>query len=160
MMKAIIAGSLLALSCGVAHAEDAAPGPILFKGTGINVSDLEVSAKFYTETLGLKVASVVPPGPIKGAKEVVLSASGVFDLGDTTLIALQHIDDRPLPPDHARFGRLMFMGRDITGIAARAKARGSQVREVPYGVYFTDPDGYSLKVTNPDMPMTLPKPKP
>jgi catechol 2,3-dioxygenase-like lactoylglutathione lyase family enzyme len=120
------------------------------KGLGINVTDTERSTKFYTETFGLKVAAVVPQGPIKDAKEVVLTVSGEFDFKGTPTLSLTHMSSEPLPAGRTAYGRMVIFSSNAEAIATRARAAGAKVRQTTKNSLFvTDPDGYEIEIYQP-----------
>lgn len=142
-------GMMVLCSAGALAADVPDSGFGSVKGTFLNVVDMEKSAKFYTEVFGLKIARSVPEGQIKGAKEVVLSQSGVFDLKDTPLLVLFHRDDKPLPPGRTAFGRIISVSTNADALAARAKAAGySAVKSAKEKsvTMVTDPDGYQIEL--------------
>ena len=117
-------------------------------GVGLNVSDLNRSADFYTKLLGLKEIMRVPPS--EATREIVLSLSG--DIADT-LVVLAKLDEEPLDSGRATFGRVIMNTDDAVEVAARVQAAGYAVERLagsgPEGpiVYFVrDPDGYQVEL--------------
>lgn len=135
-----------ALAGGAASAQDA---PALrVGGVGLNVADIERSAKFYTGILGLKVAMRVPAqGP---TRELVLSASG--KVGEDTMVVLAKLDDKPLTPGRQGYGRIITNPDDAMAIVRRAEAAGHKAHIHPTGpggpivAMIEDPDGYLVEL--------------
>ena len=91
-------------------------------GVGINVADLDRSARFYTEVLGLKEIMRVPSA--EHPVEVVLSLTG--QLTDT-LVVLAKLNDEPLAAGRADFGRIIMNVNDARAVIARAAHAGAKV---------------------------------
>lgn len=116
-------------------------------GVGLNVTDLERSAAFYTGCLGLKEVMRVPPGG--PTREIVLSLSGTVD---GTLVVLAKLDDAPLGAGRGGFGRVIMNASDAAAVAARARAAGFDVEQMeapadgPIVFLAQDPDGYQVEL--------------
>lgn len=116
-------------------------------GVGLNVSDLERSAAFYTACLGLKEIMRVPPGG--PTREIVLSLSGA--IGET-LVVLAKLDEAPLGAGRGGFGRVIMNASDAAAVAARVRAAGFDVEQMegpaagPVVFFARDPDGYQVEL--------------
>jgi catechol 2,3-dioxygenase-like lactoylglutathione lyase family enzyme len=153
-MKAslVLIGAALIWCVGVLAADTTADGYGSVKGAGLNVADIEKSTRFYTEVFGLKIVRQIPSGPIKDATEVVLSANGVFDLKDTSLLVLFHLANQSLPEGRTAFGRILSITSNADAVASRARAAGyaaiKSAKEASVTM-ITDPDGYQIELIQP-----------
>lgn len=115
--------------------------PIRISGIGLKVSDLEVSKKFYTEVLGLKVGARVPAQG--DAIEYLLGMTG--DIRADNLIVIRKGEVKPGATD---FGSISIVVPNGRAMAERAVAAGAQLaRPLVDGVNFIkDPDGYVIEL--------------
>ncbi len=116
--------------------------------TKLCVADLERSAKFYTEVLGLRVAWRYD---MPGLKEVVLQSA---DKPDGMSLGLMLWDPpRQVVVGHEH-GRIGIVTTDIEALFARARGLGARVLEEPHAMpeigirvgFLADPDGYAVEV--------------
>ncbi|HTE40975.1 MAG TPA: VOC family protein [Steroidobacteraceae bacterium] len=139
----LISSALLAMS-GLASAE--APladdtKPTRISGLGIRVSDLELSKKFYTEVLGLKVGAKVPA---QGeAVEYLLGLTG--NIREDTLIVIRKGE---VKPGANEFGNIVIVVPSGRKMAERVVAAGYKTtRPIVDGTNFVkDPDGYTIEL--------------
>jgi lactoylglutathione lyase len=144
----------LALSAALLAGGDvrAADGVDAVLGVGVTVSDVEASARFYREALGLKEARRLPLGG-GPAGVVALSSTGKMD---APLVVLKRAEG-PLEPGRAGFGRIITGSSDARAVLARIRAAGYAVTRVVEGpngagsmeVWTRDPDGYEVEVFQP-----------
>ena len=114
----------------------------------INVRDLEVALKFYTEILGLRVTQREPSKP---GKEYFLdcgaSLIGLIQ-GDAT--GSSHLlQEQGLGGNHVAF---RVQAQEFDRILDELTRRGVPIlhvkkREQSWSMYFTDPDGNTLELT-------------
>lgn len=150
-MKTLLAA--IALLAGVApafaHEGDHPQAPARMIGAALNVVDLDAEMKFYTQGLGMKVATTLDLG---AKTETILK----FDDDPTKpSILLMHDKDpakaEPLVQGTA-FSRLVIGVQDVAAVAARLTTLGYKpgtVREVSQGarvVFVTDPAGFVLEL--------------
>jgi lactoylglutathione lyase len=151
MMKQVLAA--IALLAGVAPAvaqgqdRPSAPGRLI--GTALNVADLDAAVKFYTQGLGMKVATTID----LGARTETILMFG--DDPTQPSILLMHDKDpanaKPLIQGNA-FSRIVIGVADVEATAARLTALGYQhgpVRNATHGariVMTTDPAGFALEI--------------
>lgn len=148
-------GALLALPLGLlavpAFAEPAAapapaPAPVAaMLGTGLRVSDLERSIRFYTDVLGMRVAMRLPHGTLT---EVMIGFGG-----RPALILMKDSDPAKSPPIAlgTGFEKIVLDMPDLAAVTARLKAAGLPVGEVHEStgvkvLFVTDPDGYRYEL--------------
>ncbi len=115
--------------------------PIRVSGLAIRVSDLERSKKFYTEVLGLKVATRVPA---QGEPyEYLLGLTG--NIREDTLIIIRRGE---VKPGATEFGSITIVVPNGRKMAERALAAGYQTaRPLVDGTNFVrDPDGYLIEL--------------
>lgn len=118
----------------------------------INVSDLERSAKFYSEVLGLEITQRIE---IEGASEVLLRGPE----GTTLQLAYQHGHRGPIDHGNA-FWKLYLNTDDCKGLYERAIAAGCESVREPVRLeqwpvtmaYFKDPDGYQVEILESHAP--------
>lgn len=115
-------------------------GPVLM------VTDLERSIRFYTQGLGLQVASRLPGKPGPGA---VLTAPGA-ERTPFILLRQQGTVARATPPIALGDGlsRIIIRVADAKAAADRLKAAGYAVPDLANRRIFfvTDPDGYRYEI--------------
>lgn len=125
----------------------AAPTSVL-SFTKLCVSDLDRSARFYVEVLGLREAWRYA---FPGLNEVVLQSA---DKADGMSLGLMLWDPpRPLAVGHEH-GRIGVVTSDVEGFFARARTLGARVLEEPHEMpdvgfkvgFIADPDGYAVEV--------------
>jgi catechol 2,3-dioxygenase-like lactoylglutathione lyase family enzyme len=97
----------------VAETDSAA---VLYWGVGIQVSDLERSLKFYTQTIGMKERQRIPK-----AREIVLSQTGTHPATETFLTLIQR-DPKDLVQGREGFGRLILIVSDVAIMRKRISA--------------------------------------
>ncbi len=118
----------------------------------IAVSDMVRSYRFYTEVVGLKLASPLlkPPAPGDPEKDFVeypLNFTG--SLTDPFLVVIKRRGEAP-SPESARLTTVGIKVPDVRAAMARAQAAGSRVLREPspgamsFGMV-TDPDGYTVE---------------
>ena len=130
-----------------AQAQDGKPKMTVgFIGVGINVSDLAVSEKFYTEVFGLERTFRFPP-------EGELMEVGLAFPGQTGMtLLLARLNDDPLPEGKSAYGRIVFNTDDARGLADRMIAAGSKLLSDvgppggPVILFLSDPDGYQVEL--------------
>ena len=122
--------------------------------TFLYVNDLERSARFYGETLGLDM--VLDQGPAK----IYRICNGNAFLG---ICLSSQVQQAPLP-DRAPLGVIVtFVTGDVDGAHAKLAAKGVVFEKAPalnttyqiYNCFFRDPDGYLLEIQrflSPDWP--------
>jgi lactoylglutathione lyase len=129
-----------------------------FIGTAINVADRERSLRFYTQALGLHLATTISTG--KGS-ETILQFPG--SPGQPALL-LMH-DSTPGAPaamTHGNgFSRLVLRVTDLAMLAARMDQLGyahgamRQAGQAGYSIMMAnDPDGYRLELIQQVQPQT------
>lgn len=114
--------------------------------TGIGVSDLDRSAAFYAEALGMKAVQTFK---LPHMDEIVMTHEG-----RTAVVLMHWTDGSP-----RRYGdapiKLVFYMADPVATAARIKAAGGTVTREPTPVptlggavvgFGTDPDGYVIEL--------------
>ncbi|MDO8863147.1 VOC family protein [Haliea sp. E1-2-M8] len=113
----------------------------------ISVADLEKSAAFYRDVLGLQEQQRIS---IPGAEEIILGAEG-----SDGKIQLAQRDDVVPPIDHGNaLWKLYLYCDDIEGICREVEACGCKVVSAPQRLeqwpvivaFITDLDGYSIEV--------------
>ncbi len=116
--------------------------------TKLCVADLERSAKFYTDVVGLREAWRYK---LPGLQEVVLQT---VDKADGMSLGLMLWDPpRPVVVGHEH-GRIGVVTSDIEAFFARARGLGARVLEDPHAMpdigikvgFLADPDGYAVEV--------------
>ena len=116
--------------------------------TKICVADLERSARFYTEVVGLREAWRYN---LPGVREVVLQT---VDKADGMSLGLMQWDPpRPVVVGHEH-GRIGVVTSDVEAFFARARERQARVLEEPHAMpevgikvgFLADPDGYAVEV--------------
>ncbi|MCA9512443.1 MAG: VOC family protein [Myxococcota bacterium] len=114
----------------------------------INVSDLEASARFYQEALGLELLVRTDVSPT--VQEVIVGAKGE----GAQLQLAQHLD-REGPIEHGNaFWKLYVETDDCAGLYARALAAGATAEMEPRALdkwpvtiaFVKDPDGYLIEL--------------
>ncbi len=114
-------------------------------GAALNVADLAVSQKFYTEVMGLKVANKmnVPEGT-----EIIMSNDGTMK---SPIVVITNF--KPQKPGRETFGRLIFNMPDPAPFIEKVKAAGIKVISAgapagkgPQVYFFNDPDGFRIEV--------------
>jgi lactoylglutathione lyase len=119
-------------------------------GTALNVADLERSVRFYTEGLGLKIATRMA---LRGTRtETILAFPG------PPMLLLMHDTapdwPRQIEPGNG-FSRLVIRTNDLDALSARLTALGytpGQIRSAAQGyriIMLRDPDGYGLEIVQP-----------
>lgn len=116
--------------------------PMRMSGVGLKVNDIERSMKFYTEVIGMKVASKVPGKDGKVA-EYLLGMTGV-----TTADNLIVISQGKVTPEMTTFGRVVFVVPSGKKMAERVIANGGSSAAAPKeGTNIVkDPDGYVIEL--------------
>jgi lactoylglutathione lyase len=113
----------------------------------INVTDLERSARFYSEVMGLEIQQRIE---IPGAKEIVLGAKG----SDGKIQLAQQLD-RTGPINHGdALWKLYIYTDDCRAVYDAALAFGCQSQMEPQVLeewnvtvaFITDPDGYAVEI--------------
>ena len=149
-LVAPLAGAMLwSLNAAADPSASAAPSAaeLRLAGVGINVSDIERSARFYTEVIGLRRAMRAPA--TGEMRELVLTANG--QMGGTILV-LAKLDGQPLTPGREGFGRVITNPPDVEAVARRAEAAGFKVTRLPHQpggpvvAFVEDPDGYRVEL--------------
>ncbi len=137
----------------------AAPAPAAhILGTGIRVSDLERSIRFYTQILGMTVAGKLPHGTLT---EVMLTFGG--QVRGAGIILLKDSDPAKSPPLMLGngFDKIVLDMPDIAAVVARLKGAGITTQDVHEStgvkiLFVTDPDGYRYELIERSAP-TAPK---
>jgi catechol 2,3-dioxygenase-like lactoylglutathione lyase family enzyme len=154
-------GVALVIGAAAVSAAAASDGVEALSGFGLNVTDIEASARFYEMALGFKEARRIPQ-VVAPARVIALSLTGGTD---APLIVLKR-SDTPLPPDHTSFGRIITASHDARAVAARVRAAGYpvvRIVEEPNGpgsmeVWTRDPDGYDVEVFQAPTPASPTRP--
>jgi catechol 2,3-dioxygenase-like lactoylglutathione lyase family enzyme len=158
-----IALVLLVLPLTQALAEPAADPPTaanigasMMIGPALRSTDLDRSIKFYTEGLGMVVATKLAHGPVT---EVMLG----FDGNRQPPIILLYKDETPGKSPAIEqgngFGRIMLRTPNASALAARLAALGYPVGEMHADTvnhmkvfWAEDPDGYRYEITERTAP--------
>lgn len=150
-MKTLLAAAALLAGAVPAVAQTAAPPPTPARliGAALNVADLDAEVKFYTQGLGMKVATTLDLG---AKTETILKFD---DDPAKPSILLMHDKD----PAKAKalvqgtaFSRLVVGVQDVAAVAARLTALGYKpgaVRDATQGariLFVTDPAGFVLEL--------------
>lgn len=119
----------------------------------LRVSELERSAAFYCELLGLEVRAAVPPGD-SACVCAAPSASSLLSFGIALIQGLPR-GLNPIGMDHVSLE--VSKAEDLEDLYVAATARGTQATEPRvYGGYYQtfifDPDGYKIEVVSADLP--------
>lgn len=145
LIAALLGFAALVPGSGAAQTPAPAAAPQI-AGPVLMVTDLERSIRFYTEGLGLQVASRLPGKPGPGA---VLTAPGS---ARTPFILLRQRSPevRSAPPLALGDGlsRIMIRVPDAAQAAARLKDAGYSVPDAEGKLIFfvSDPDGYRFEI--------------
>lgn len=136
-----------ALALTAATAPAAAQDRVI--GTALNVADLDQAVRFYTQGLGMKVATTIDLG---------LRSETILTFGDDperSAILLMHDKNpaaaKPLVQGNA-FSRLVIGTSDLAALAVRLTALGyahGPIRDASHGtriLIVTDPAGFSLEL--------------
>ena len=124
----------------------------------IKVRDLERSAKFYTEVMGLQIMKMET-----GFKMGFFASNG---RDHHEIAAMEVGPDAPIPPEHAiGLSHIAFRLRDETHLRAAYEdliANGVKIisavnHGVTKSVYFRDPDGNQLEVYCDGLPEEIAK---
>jgi lactoylglutathione lyase len=122
-------------------------GSLQISGFGINVSDLDRSADFYTRGLGLQEKGKYDLGHML---EVL-----VGNEGDAVSILLIKYTDRSEPPDIGTgYEKIVITCDDVAGVYERALAEGGTSHLEPRTIeamgltvaMVRDPDGYLIEL--------------
>jgi catechol 2,3-dioxygenase-like lactoylglutathione lyase family enzyme len=141
--------ALLALPAIAPAVQAQAPAPVAgpqIAGPVLMVTDLERSIRFYTDGLGLQVASRLSGKPGPGA---VLTAPGTVG---SPFILLRQRDTAVTATPPLTLGdglsRIMIRVADAAGAADRLRAAGYSVPDLSgKRIFFvTDPDGYRFEL--------------
>lgn len=150
MKSATICAALLgAVTLPLAAVSAQTPAPATapqIAGPVLMVTDLERSLKFYTDGLGLQVASRIPGKPGPGA---VLTAPGTT--GSPFILLRQRSAETSVTPPVVLgdgLSRIMIRVPDAAQAAARLTAAGFAVPDLAgKRIFFvTDPDGYRYEI--------------
>jgi lactoylglutathione lyase len=121
-------------------------GELNIAGPVLIVTDLERSLRFYTEGLGLVVASRLPGNPGPGAT-VVAPGSGRVPF---VLLRQREATPKSAPPVEmgAGLSRIMLSVSDAKAIEARLTSAGYTAGPIKSkNIFFVkDPDGYSYEI--------------
>lgn len=146
---------ILALPLTSAFAEPAADAPAasasMMLGPALRSTDLERSIKFYTEGLGMAVATKLVHG---STTEVMIGFAGNRQPPVILLYKDEAPGKSPAIEQGNGFGRIVLRTPDATGLAARLSAAGYTVGEFHTDTvnqmkvfWATDPDGYRYEIT-------------
>lgn len=142
----------VAVQAPVETAASTPSGRIL--GTGLRVSDLDRSIRFYTDILGMTVAGRLPHGSLT---EVMLAFGG--QMRGPSIILMKDSAPGKSPPimKGDGFSKMVLDMPDLASVIARMKQAGMTVGEVreSMGVkvlFVTDPDGYRYELIERPMP--------
>jgi len=142
----MLAAVLLACAAPPALAQTNAAGISHVQGVKIYVSDLERSARFYTEVLGM---TAVRRHAENGTdiNEIILSLSPAFEYGPDSRAWIVLKTGHALPADRASFGQIAVTSPDTAALATRAQSAGFRFTQHQNGIIVvTDPDGYEIEV--------------
>ena len=140
--------AMSSLAAPLASAEPAANNPpeLRIAGPVLIVSDLERALRFYTEGLGLVVASRLPGNPGPGAT-VVAPGSGRFPF---VLLRQRQATPNSAQPIEigAGLSRIMLSVPDAAAVEARLRSAGYEPNPTNgKNIFFVkDPDGYSYEI--------------
>lgn len=110
----------------------------------VNVADMDVAARFYTETFGFTVADTID---LPSVEERMLTMPG----GKFTLVLLRWKDGRAITVGNG-FGPIGFMTRDVDAAYARALAHGATSSRAPTDLgpmrlaFVLDPEGHEIEM--------------
>jgi catechol 2,3-dioxygenase-like lactoylglutathione lyase family enzyme len=147
MMQCRILNSLVLTLLLLGHGTLPAAEADLLGAVGIGVSDLEASAAFYQDVLGLEVQQTFALGYLD---EIVLG----YPDADGAALVLMHWPDQPRRYD-GNDVKVVFYVEDPAGVIERIRARGGRIdREAsPIDVLpgrvvglARDPDNYVIEV--------------
>lgn len=145
MLAALLTIAAITPGSGVAKTPAPETGPQI-AGPVLMVTDLERSIRFYTEGLGLQIASRLSGKPGPGA---VLTAPGEARM-PFILLRQRDTEVRAAPPLALGDGlsRIMIRVQDAEVAAHRLQAAGHAVPDlVGKRIFFvTDPDGYRYEI--------------
>jgi lactoylglutathione lyase len=153
MLSLVLVGVVSAAATMNAHSAGVTPSATVF-GVAINVADVERSAKFYRDIVGLK--EVMRVGTPQGLHELVLSLSG--KLGEDAAVVLANSKGAPDIKGRAGFGRVILTVADAHDLAKKAKDAGytivmvtepKQPNVAAVVVFVKDPDGYTVELFQP-----------
>lgn len=114
----------------------------------INVTDLERSARFYSEVLGLEIEQHIE---IPGVKEILLGSKGA----DGKIQLAQQLERQPGPINHGdAFWKLYIYTDDCQAVHDAAVAFGCKSEMPPQFLkewnvtvaFINDPDGYKVEI--------------
>lgn len=138
---------------GVAVAAD----NLLYFSTKLNVSNIEKSIDFYTNMMGLKVATQTSGGRVL---EVILTKGGEKTAVTEQAIVLAYNKERkePLVIGDA-FNNITFVVSDLAGLVKKLEVAGHKITGNPAPrpsatpaakqiavVFLKDPDGYTIEL--------------
>jgi catechol 2,3-dioxygenase len=114
----------------------------------LNVSDLERSARFYTEVLGLEVSDVYPEAMMPGGMVFMrfngdhhgIALVGALE-GTSTSTELHH-----LAFEVGSLDEVLLAARRIRAAGAQVDFEGRRRAGVQIAVEFRDPDGHRLEI--------------
>jgi catechol 2,3-dioxygenase-like lactoylglutathione lyase family enzyme len=147
-------GLVLLASTTLAQADDIGP-PVSVFGVAVKVSDIERSAKFYRDIIGLKEAMKIA-SPNGLLRELVLSSSGKLE--ESTIVVLYKEDVEHDPKGRQGFGRVILTAADANALASKAKAAGYKIAMVSKPkqpnvaasvIFIEDADGYTVELFQP-----------
>ena len=143
---------VLGLTLSAPTAEAQTEG-VTLGAVALNVADIPLAEKFYSEVFGLVRTFQFPPdGPDENLIEIGL---GRPDQPGGMGLLLARFDDTPLPEEKSRYGRIIINSPNARALADRAIAAGAKMnRDLtspggPILLFLNDLDGYEFEIYQP-----------
>ncbi|MFC4595703.1 VOC family protein [Sphingobium tyrosinilyticum] len=151
---AITAAMLFPSGAGAAGSESAPAASIL--GTGIRVSDLDRSIRFYTDVMGMTQVRKLSHGTLT---EIIMTFGG--GAGSAALILMKDTAAGKSPQIElgAGFSKIIIDVQDMDALIGRMKKAGLPIGEVHSSmgvkvIFLTDPDGYRYEAIQQQRPIS------
>ena len=134
-------------------AESSAPTTRVM-GTALRVSDLQRSKRYYSEGLGMTLATTLVHGSVTEA----IFSFGSAQSGQPVLLLLNDTAKTKAEPIANGYGRVMLRTSDVEALAARLRAAGYPVGAIKNNpehrmkvLMVQDPDGYEFEIVEQGM---------